>query len=54
MKTPDEWSAWIIDYMQKNPVKTYAAAQYQIKHIVTLVQEDAAWTAENDNAPGTT
>lgn len=49
MKTPDEWSAWIITYMQNNPVNSLPAAQAQIKHIVTLVQEDATPTAENDN-----
>lgn len=50
MKNSTEWSAWIIDYMQKNPVKTFNAAQAQIKHIVDLVQEDAVWTSENDSA----
>ena len=42
MKSSEDWAVEIIAYMQKNPVTTFLAAKDQIKHVVELVQKDAA------------
>lgn len=41
MKTPDEWSVFMLKYMQDNPVKNLEEAKEQIKKLVGMVQKDA-------------
>ena len=51
MKSSEDWAVEIIAYMQKNPVTTFLAAKDQIKHMVELVQKDAAISDCSDEFP---
>ena len=55
MKSSDQWAVIIINYLQKNPVKTMAEATAQIKHVVEAVQDDAQVISipANDSGPDT-